>query len=468
MKNNMDLKSVKEAVEDIKKLNEEYYKKTGVRKKYLIFTFGCQMNQHDSEVLSGMLEDMGYEETKDINDADVILFNTCAVREHAEVRALSRISQLKELKREKPDVVIGMSGCVVQEKGAIETIMKKLPYIDLVFGTHNIHEFPKILQQAIQSSNTIIDVWEGNGQVVENLPIKRTDKVKAFVNVTYGCDNFCTYCIVPYVRGRERSRKPEDIINEVRELARQGFKEVNLLGQNVNSYGRGLEEKVTFADLLRMINEIEGIERIRFTTSHPKDLTDDLIYAMRDCEKVCEHLHLPFQAGSNRILKAMNRRYTKEKYLDLIYKLRENIPNIALSTDIIVGFPGETDEDFEDTLDLVRTVRFDSAFTFIYSKRTGTPAAEMPNQVPDAVKHERFNRLVELQNKITAEKNAELVGNVYDVLVEEVSKKDPNKMTGRTRTNKLVHFVGDESIIGRLVNVKITASRGFTLEGEII
>ncbi|WP_051585991.1 tRNA (N6-isopentenyl adenosine(37)-C2)-methylthiotransferase MiaB [Caldanaerobius polysaccharolyticus] len=316
MENTLDMEKIKDSINRVRDINEEYHRKTGIRKKYVTYTFGCQMNQHDSEVLRGMLEDMGYEETENVDDADVILFNTCAVREHAEVRAFSRVSQLKELKRRKPDVIVGMCGCVVQEKGAVNAIKENFPFIDLVFGTHNIHEFPYLLLQAIQSDDPVIQVWDENGQIVENLPVKRIDRVRAFVNVTYGCNNFCTYCIVPYVRGRERSRRPADIIREVKELADQGIKEVNLLGQNVNSYGRGLEEKVTFADLLRMVNEVEGIERIRFTTSHPKDLTDDLIYAMRDCEKVCEHLHLPFQAGSNRILKAMNRMYTRERYLE--------------------------------------------------------------------------------------------------------------------------------------------------------
>lgn len=452
----------------IEEINDDFYNKTGCKKKYLINTFGCQMNVHDSELLGGMLSTMGYEEAQSETEADIVLFNTCTVREHAENRAFGRISQLKALKSVKPDLIIGMCGCIVQQKDAISIIKKDYPYIDIVFGTHNIKEFPILLKQVIQNKKSVIDVWDGSKYIAEDLPIKRTNKISAFVNVMFGCNNFCSYCIVPYVRGREKSRKSEDIIREVKNLVDNGYKEINLIGQNVNSYGFGLEEKITFADLLKKVNDIPGIGRIRFTTSHPKDITDELIYAIRDLDNVCEHLHLPFQAGSNKILKAMNRHYTKERYLEIISKLRDNIPDISLTTDIIVGFPGETDEDYEATIDLVKRVKFDSAFTFIYSKRTGTPAAAMENQVSDEIKHKRIEKLVDLQNNITFEKNASLVGNRYEILVEDVSKKDPNKMTGRTRTNKLVHVKGDKTMIGKLFNVEITKAHGFTLEGEVI
>ncbi|MDI6602188.1 MAG: tRNA (N6-isopentenyl adenosine(37)-C2)-methylthiotransferase MiaB [Thermoanaerobacteraceae bacterium] len=450
------------------KINNNIYYETGNKKKYMIFTFGCQMNEHDTEVLSGLLEEMGYEHTNSIKESDIIIFNTCSVREHAENRVLGRISQLKPLKNIKPDLILGICGCMMQEKNMSEYVLEHFPYVDLIFGTHNIHELPVLIKKAMESNSVIYDVWENNQDIVENLPMTRKDKIKAYVNIMYGCNNFCTYCIVPYVRGRERSRKPEDIINEVKVLADEGYKEITLLGQNVNSYGRGLEKKIDFADLLYMINEMNGIERIRFTTSHPKDLSDKLIYAMRDCEKVCEHIHLPVQAGSDRILKLMNRHYTKESYLLLVDKLRQNIPDIAITTDIIVGFPSETDEDFIETLDLVKKAEFDLAYTFIYSKRTGTIAAQMDNQVQDEIKHKRLDELIKLQNSISLEKNSRLKDVVVEVLVEEVSKRDINKLSGRTRTNKLVHFPGDDSLIGCLANVKITEPRAYTLIGEIL
>jgi tRNA-N(6)-(isopentenyl)adenosine-37 thiotransferase enzyme MiaB len=356
---------------------------------------------------------------------------------------------------------------MMQEENMKNYVLNHYPYIDLIFGTHNIHELPILINKVLQSNSAVCDVWEENNDIIENLPVIRKDKVKAYVNIMYGCNNFCSYCIVPYVRGRERSREPEDIIGEIKSLAEDGYKEVTLLGQNVNSYGHGLKTKIDFPDLLYMINEIDGIERIRFTTSHPKDLSDKLIYAMRDCQKVCEHIHLPVQSGSNQILRLMNRHYTKENYLELVDKLRSNIPGIAITTDIIVGFPGETDADFMETMDLVRKAEFDLAYTFIYSIRVGTKAAQMENQIPENIKHERLDKLIELQNSISYEKNSNLVNNIEPVLVEEISKKDPNKLSGRTRTNKLVHFEGDRSLIGNFVNVKITEARAYTLIGEI-
>ncbi|MGH2331895.1 tRNA (N6-isopentenyl adenosine(37)-C2)-methylthiotransferase MiaB [Thermoanaerobacter mathranii] len=435
---------------------------------YHIETYGCQMNVHDSEKLAGMLEKMGYKYTENLEQADVLLFNTCAVREHAEIRVLGRVSQMKELKARNPNLIIGVSGCMMQEKNVVEAIKEKYSYIDIVFGTHNIYKFPQLLWEALNSQDIVIDVIEDTKNVIEELPVKRDSNLKAWVNIIYGCNNFCTYCIVPYTRGREKSRKPEDIVAEVKELAQKGYKEITLLGQNVNSYGKDLDENITFAKLLYKLNEIEGIERIRFMTSHPKDISDELIYAMRDLNKVCEHLHLPVQAGSNKILKKMNRKYTKEHYLEIIDKVRSNIPDIAITTDIIVGFPGETEEDFLETLDLVERVRFDAAYTFIYSKRAGTVAANMPDQVDDAVKHERLERLIELQNKISLEKSAELRGKIVEVLIEGISKRDSNKLTSRTRTNKVVHFVGDESLIGKLANIKITETKAWTMQGELV
>jgi tRNA-2-methylthio-N6-dimethylallyladenosine synthase len=457
-----ELKKQREIMEEIA------WENRGKEVYYHIETYGCQMNVHDSEKLAGMLEEMGYKYTEDLEKADVLLFNTCAVREHAEVRVLGRVSQIKELKNRNPNLIIGISGCMMQEKHIVEAIREKYPHVDIVFGTHNIYKFPELLWQALNSRVQVIDVIENTQNVIEGLPIRRDSNLKAWVNIIYGCNNFCTYCIVPYTRGREKSRRPEDIIAEVKELAEKGYKEITLLGQNVNSYGKDLGGDINFAKLLYMLNDIKGIERIRFMTSHPKDISDELIYAMRDLDKVCEHLHLPVQAGSNKILKRMNRRYTREHYLEIIDKVRANIPDIAITTDIIVGFPGETEEDFLQTLDLVERVRFDGAYTFMYSKRAGTPAASMPDQVDDEVKKDRLIRLIELQNKISLEKSAELKGKVVEVLIEGVSKRDPNKLTSRTRTNKVVHFIGDESLIGKLANVKITETKAWTMQGELV
>lgn len=459
---------IQDAIEYVRRLNEEYYQHTGKKRKFIIHTFGCQMNEHDSEKLLGMLENMGYEKTNNDEFADVIIFNTCCVRKHAEDRVYGRISQLKRLKQKKPDLILGICGCVPQQNNVAEFIRNKYPYVDLIFGTHNLHIFPELIKKALLTKEAVIDVWNTEGEVIEGLPVTREEGVKAWVNIMYGCNNFCTYCIVPYVRGRERSRRPEDIIKEIQELVQNGYKEITLLGQNVNSYGKDFDDGTNFPSLLRMINQISGLERIRFTTSHPKDLSYDLILAMKECDKVCEHIHLPFQAGSNKILKLMNRNYTREYYMGLVEKLRNEIPEVGISTDIIVGFPGETEEDFADTVDLVKTVEFDSAFIFMYSKRTGTPAAEMTDQVPDEIKHRRFDYLVELQDSISKEKNQRLIGKVFEILVEGQSKKDENKLTGRTRTNKLVHFEGDVSLIGKLVNVKIKEAKAWTLYGEII
>ncbi|MCL4515209.1 MAG: tRNA (N6-isopentenyl adenosine(37)-C2)-methylthiotransferase MiaB [Firmicutes bacterium] len=438
--------------------------------KYLINTFGCQMNEHDSEKIAGLLEAMGYQPAGDREEADLILFNTCSVRDNPERKVYGQVAGLKGLKQRKPDLKIGICGCMVQQPEELAGIKAKLPQVDLVFGTHNIHELPELLQKVAVGEGPVIAVEEDSEEIVEGVPVRRESRLKAWVNITYGCNNFCTYCIVPYVRGREKSRDPEQILAEVTALGEDGCKEITLLGQNVNSYGRDLpaDRRVDFADLLRRLNPVPGIERIRFTTSHPKDLSDKMISAMKELDKVCEHLHLPLQAGGNRILQRMNRGYTAEMYLELVGKLRQAIPEISLTTDLIVGFPGETEEDFEETLRVVREVRYDGAFTFIYSPRKGTPAAGMPDQVPEDVKRERIYRLIELQQGISREKNEEYDGQTVEVLVEGGSKTDPEILTGRTRTNKLVHFAGDPALTGELVRVKITNVHTWSLFGNLV
>lgn len=437
-------------------------------KTYYIETWGCQMNEEDSERMSGILENMGYIESDDKFDSDLIILNTCCVRENPENKVFGNLGALKSIKKKRPEVLIAVCGCMMQEKGMAETIKTKFPFVDLIFGTYNLHRLPELIENASNSRKTFIEVWEKEGEIVEGIPVHHKSDIKAFVTIMHGCNNFCSYCIVPYTRGRERSRKPEEIVKEITGLAKQGYKEITLLGQNVNSYGKDLEN-TSFADLIRMINDIDGIERIRFMTSHPKDLTDDLIMAIKECPKACEHIHLPVQSGSTKILKAMNRKYTKEQYIKLSEKIKKEIPGVALTTDIIVGFPGETEEDFEETLDLVKKVRFDSAFTFIYSVRKGTPAAKFKDQVPEKIKHDRFNRLLEVVNQIGDELYQEYKGKTVEVLVEEISKTDEAKMSGRTRTGKLVHFTGgDTSLIGKLVNVKITQAEMYILIGELV
>lgn len=433
---------------------------------FYIETWGCQMNEEDSEKLSGVLKNLGYSRTEERNQSDIIIFNTCCVRENAELKVYGNLGALKKLKEKNPNLIIAVCGCMMQQEGMAEAIVKKYPFVDILFGTHNAHKFPEYLNRVKQEGKSIVEIWNKEEGIVEGLPIDRMSSVKAFVTIMYGCNNFCTYCIVPYVRGRERSRKPEDIENEIIELVKKGYKEITLLGQNVNSYGKDLAPAMGFSDLLRRINKIEGLERIRFMTSHPKDLTEDVIIAVKQCDKLCEQIHLPVQSGSTRILKKMNRHYDREQYLDLVRKMKEQIPNVALTTDIIVGFPGEEEEDFVDTLTLVEEVGYDSAFTFIYSKRKGTPADEMEDQIDDNVKHDRFNRLIEVVNRISAEKNKEYDGKVVEVLVEGESKNDEEKLTGRTRTGKLVNFTGNKDNIGKLVMVKITKAQGFSLIGE--
>ena len=437
-----------------------------MEKTFHITTFGCQMNEHDSEIMAGMLLEKGFTPVKERKDADVAIINTCSVRENADKRFFGTLGQLKRRKKENPDFLVCVCGCMMQQQHVIDTIKAKYPWVDIIFGTHNIHRFPELVENALHEKKKQVEIWSDGGEIVENMPCKRLHKSKALVNIMFGCNNFCTYCIVPYTRGRERSRKPSEILREVRELVSDGVKEIMLLGQNVNSY-KG-EGDTDCADLIYMLNDVEGLERIRFMTSHPKDWSDKLIRAFADCDKLCKNIHLPVQSGSSRILKEMNRRYDKEKYLQLVEKLRETVTGITMSTDIIVGFPGETEEDFEETLDLVRKVRYDSAFTFLYSVRKGTPAETYENQIPEDVKHQRFNRLVDLVNQISAEKNAAYVGTMQKVLVEGPSKTNSRTFTGRTDGFKLVNFRGDASMNGKIIDVKITKSSTFSLEGEAI
>ncbi|HIR75290.1 MAG TPA: tRNA (N6-isopentenyl adenosine(37)-C2)-methylthiotransferase MiaB [Candidatus Choladousia intestinipullorum] len=430
-----------------------------------IHTFGCQMNARDSEKLRGILELAGYVNT-DSEDADFVLYNTCTVRENANQKVYGHLGYLSGLKKKHPDKMIALCGCMMQEPEVAERIRKNYRFVDLVFGTHNIYKFAELLTEAFSSGKMVMDLWEDTDKIVEDLPAERTYPFKSGVNIMFGCNNFCSYCIVPYVRGRERSRKPEDIIAEIEGLVADGVVEVMLLGQNVNSYGKNLEKPITFAQLLRRVEQIEGLERIRFMTSHPKDLSDELIQVMKGSKKICRHLHLPLQSGSTAILKKMNRRYTKEQYLALAEKLRREIPDLSLTTDIIVGFPGETEEDFQETLDVVRKVRYDSAFTFIYSKRTGTPAAVMENQVPEEIVKDRFNRLLALVQEIAQEMSRRVEGQTLPVLVESVNEQDSALVTGRLSNNLLVHFPGDENLIGKIVNVYLKECRGFYYLGE--
>lgn len=437
-------------------------------KKYTISTFGCQMNENDSEKLAGMLEAMGYTHTEKQEESDLILYNTCCVRENAELKVYGHVGALKALKARKPDMIIALCGCMMQQTEVVDHIKKKFKQVDLVFGTHNLHKLPELLYKALNSKDMVIEVEASEGLIAEGMPIRREQGIKAWLTIMYGCNNFCSYCIVPYVRGRERSRRQSDIIDEARLLGHQGFKEITLLGQNVNSYGLDQKDGSSFADLLRSLEDVDGIERIRFMTSHPKDLSDALIFAMRDCKKVCGHIHLPVQAGSNSILKQMNRRYTREYYFELVEKIRQQIPDISITTDIIVGYPGETDYDFEQTLELIEKVRFDYVYTFLYSKRTGTPAATMEAQISEEVKKTRFDKLLEVQNRIGREINEELSGKTQEVLVEGLSKNSINMLSGRTRANKIINFKGSTDLVGRLVNVKIENIGTWSLEGRIL
>ena len=461
-----ELKEQEDAIKKIRAVNDKYTEETGKKKKYFILTMGCQMNAHDSEKLSFMLTDMGYEQTETENEADFILYNTCCVRENAEEKVYGRLGYLKHYKESNKDITIALCGCMMQQETVIAKIKKTFKNVDIVFGTFNIYKLPSLMLTNMETGETVFDIWQEHGEIMEDFESIRKIPFKASVNIMYGCNNFCSYCIVPYVRGRERSRRPDDILKEVKKLASEGVKEIMLLGQNVNSYGKTLEEPVSFAKLLRMINKVEGIERIRFMTSHPKDLSDELIEAMRDCDKVCNYLHLPVQSGSSAVLEKMNRRYTKEQYLTLVDKIKKAIPDILISTDIIVGFPGETEEDFLETLDVVDKVGYSTAFTFLYSKRTGTPAAVMENQIPEEVAKERFNRLLEHVNSGVEKVSEGMVGTVEKVLVEDINRQDGNMLTGRTERNSLVHFEGPQELIGQVIPVKIIQNKIFYLIGE--
>lgn len=454
-------------VNKVKLENEKENAKTNTMKLMYISTFGCQMNVRDSETLKGMLLDMGYKETDSQEKADLIIYNTCCVRENAENKVYGNLGILKNLKKLNPNMKIILCGCMMQQDSVIENIKKKYKHVDIIFGTYNLVMLPQLLYTNMKTGEMIIDVWKEHTDIVEDLPSIREHKYKASVNIMYGCNNFCSYCIVPYVRGRERSREVADIIKEIQDLVNDSVVEITLLGQNVNSYGITLDKPVSFAYLLREINKIEGLERVRFLTSHPKDLSDELILAMKECDKVCKQLHIPFQSGSSNILKKMNRKYTKEQYLELIHKLKNAMPNIALSTDIIVGFPGETEEDFEDTIDVVKKAKFTTAFTFVYSKRTGTPAANMPNQVDESSYKNRFNRLIDTLNPILLEYNQNQIGKTLKVLVEQVDSTNDELITGRTEANSIVHFKGNKDLIGTIVNIKIIDCKTFYLIGHI-
>lgn len=440
------------------------------KKTFNITTFGCQMNEHDSEIMAGMLIEKGYKQIADRSKADIVIFNTCSIRENADKRFFGTLGQLKHRKEEEGNAfTVCVCGCMMQQQHIIDQLKSKYPWVDVVYGTHNLHHLPELLDNLYEEKKKQLEIWDDAKGIVENLPAKRLFKHKSFVNIMYGCNNFCSYCIVPYTRGRERSRRPEDIVSEVRRLTLDGVKEVTLLGQNVNSYkGQSASgEAADFTDLIYMLAEIEGLERIRFMTSHPKDLSDKLIEAFRTCDKLCKYIHLPVQAGSDKVLKEMNRKYTGQSYLELVDKLRRACPDIAISTDIIVGFPGETESDFEDTLNLVRKVGYDSAFTFLYSVRQGTPAAAREDQVPEEVKHERFNRLVEEINSSSAEKNKAYIGRVEKVLVDGVSRNRDNAYEGRTDSFKLVNFEGPEGLEGQIVPVRITGANTFSLVGQL-
>lgn len=443
-------------------------KELGRALKGCVVTFGCQMNARDSEKLSGILAKIGYTLTESEEDADLVLYNTCTVRDNANQRVYGRLGYLNSLKKKKSHLRVILCGCMMQEASVIDKIKKSYRFVDLLFGTHNIFKFAQLLVTMYENQEMIVDIWQETDQIVEKLPVNRKYFYKSGINIMFGCNNFCSYCIVPYVRGRERSRDPKEILREIERLVDDGVVEIMLLGQNVNSYGKNLEEPITFAALLREVEKIEGLKRIRFMTSHPKDLSDELIAVMRDSKKICRHLHLPVQAGSNRILQAMNRKYTKEQYLSLVDKIRTEIPDMSITTDIIVGFPGETLADVEETMDVVRKVQYDNAFTFIYSKRTGTPAAAMEDQVPEAVVKEGFDKLLKVVQDTARERAALLQGKVLEALVEEVNDQDASLVTGRLSNNMLVHFPADASMIGKIVKVSLDTCHGFYYTGHIV
>ena len=449
----------KEYIEKVKNINRDK------NLKYHILTMGCTLNENDSEKICGMLEKMNYSKTDNIDEANFIVFNTCCVRENAEDRLFGKLGEVKKIKKEN-NAIIAIGGCMMQQKHIIQKLNNSYPYVDIIFGTHTLHRLPENTYKKLNNTKKIEDVLDIDGKVYEDLPTKRSDKVKAQVTIMYGCNNFCSYCIVPYVRGRERSRKPENILNEINELAKQGYKEIMLLGQNVNSYNGG--EGYGFAKLLTEINKIEGIERIRFISPHPKDFTNDVIDAIANCNKVCKSVHLPLQSGSTNVLKVMNRKYTKEQYLELAYKIKEKIPNVALTTDIIVGFPGETEEDFEDTLDVVEKLKFEQVFMFIYSRRVGTVADKMENQIPEDIKHRRFDKLKKLVESQIQGNNKKYIGTIQKVLIDGTSKTNENTLSGRTDSNKVIVIEADKKYIDKIVEVKITEDCMWYLRGEIV
>lgn len=444
----------------------ELERKLGRRPTFFTQTFGCQMNARDSEKLSGILKGIGYEEAES-EEADFVVYNTCTVRENANLRVYGRLGVLHGYKKKNPDMKIALCGCMMQETEVVQKIQKSYRFVDLIFGTHNIFKFAELLAMVFKADRMVIDIWKDTNQIVEDLPVARKYPFKSGVNIMFGCNNFCSYCIVPYVRGRERSREPEDIIREIEKLVADGVVEVMLLGQNVNSYGKNLKTPISFAELLREIEKIDGLQRIRFMTSHPKDLSMELIQVMAESKKICKHLHLPLQSGSSRLLKIMNRKYTKEQYLALAEEIRKQIPDISLTTDIIVGFPGETEEDFLETLDVVRRVRYDSAFTFQYSKRTGTPAAAMEEQIPAEVVTERFDRLLETVQKISCEMAERFTGTKQMVLIEEENKRMQGYLDGRLSNNHVVHLKGEASLIGKIVKVRLDECKGFYYMGSL-
>ena len=461
----------KELINDINNNVNEYIrniKENVDDKKALVITHGCQMNEHDSEKITWLLEKMGYSFVNEIDDADLIILNTCSVRHSAEDKVYGQLGNLKNLKNKKRNIKIAVCGCMMQREESRNYVIEKFPNVDIIFGTNNIWKLPELLSLSYDGKKLAIDIEENALSIDDSLGANRLYKFKSYVNIMYGCNNFCSYCIVPYTRGRETSRRPGEIIKEIEELAKNGTKEVTLLGQNVNSYGKTFDDKFTFANLLEEINAIDGIERIRFMTSHPKDISDELIYSFKNLDKLCNFLHLPVQAGSSKVLKMMNRKYSKEDYLRKIDKVKSVNPNIALSTDIMVGFPGESEEDFLDTLDLAKRVEYDTSFTFIYSVRENTPAANRKYQVPDKIKHDRFERLLDVLYPIQEKKNKAFIGRNVDVLVEDISRKNESNVSGRTNEFKLVNFEGDKSDVGKIVKVKIKDANSFSLVGEKI
>lgn len=446
---------------------DAFAKEHGRRPQACVVNMGCQMNARDSEKLTGILEEVGYETVSD-EHADFVIYNTCTVRDNANQKVYGRLGFLHSLKKKNPGMRIALCGCMMQEPSVVEKLKKSYRFVNLIFGTHNIYKFAELLFCSLESEEMVIDIWKDTDKIVEDLPAERKYFFKSGVNIMFGCNNFCSYCIVPYVRGRERSRKPQDILREIEKLAADGVVEIMLLGQNVNSYGKNLEMPVTFAELLREAAKIDGIQRIRFMTSHPKDLSDELIEVMKQSKKICRHLHLPLQSGSTRILQQMNRRYTREQYIELAERIRREIPDIAITTDIIVGFPGETPEDLEETIDMVRRVKYDNAFTFIYSKRTGTPAAAMENQVPAEQVKEGFDRLLKVVQDTAREQVAKYQGRVMEALIEEVNENDAAMVTGRLSNNTIVHVPGDASLIGKIVPVSLDECHGFYYIGHCV